>query len=523
MLITTLRRRRSETAGILLLIYLAGCTSWKTQSGGIEPVLAKSPNIVRIILAGGYQKEIASPRLEGDSVVGVAPSANPKEPPFHVGVAVADIKEVKVEKVDGGKTVLLVGGVGLGVLLVAAAISASSDWSSSGGGGGGGGGGCEDGCASCPLVYSWDGTGWRLDSGTFGGAITRGFQRTDLDELQALVPSGDEIRLRVAAELPETEQVDALHLVVAEHGPGVQVIPDARGVLHGIGSLSAPVAARDRRGSALARVLSADGWSWESNPSGLNPSKPEDRRDALELSFIRPMGARAARLVVDGHNTVWATALLQQFIAAHGRETAAWYDSLDQQPAFARMVGQRLASEAFLSVLVLADTGWERQDLLWEAGPEVSKRQLALLDLSRVSGDTLRIRLEAPPSFWQIDQVAIDFGDEPSFSTTRLDAASATNQEGRDLRPALSTQDGQYVTMEQGDRFDLTFRYPPAGSATSRTYLLESSGYYRIHTPTTGEPDRALLDRFAREPMAVSRIATERLAQATTLLERGAP
>ena len=520
MLITALRRQRRRTASTLLLIYLAGCAVWKKQPDGIEPILAHNPQRVRITLAGGLQREILAPRLEGDSLTGTVPSPDPKQPPYRIAFAVSDIREVAVQGVDAGRTVLLVAGVGLSVLLIAVAVSAASepDFSS-----GGGGGGCASGCASCPLVYSWDGTGWRLDSGTFGGAITRGFQRTDFDELQAVVPSGDEIRLRVAAELPETEQVDALHLIVADHAPGVLVVPDGRGRLHGIGSLNAPISARDRRGDALARVREADGWSWETNPAGLDPSNPEDRRDPLELSFIRPAGNSAARLVVDGHNTVWATAMLQQFIAAHGRETTAWYDSLDQVPGFAQAVGQRLASEAFLSVLVAADSGWEKQDLLWEAGPEVSKRQVALLDLSRVTGDTVRIRLEAPPSFWLVDRVAIDFGKEPAFTTNRLNPSSAMGADGRDLRETLSAVDGQYVTMERGDRFDLIFRLPPASGPTSRTYLLESNGYYRIHTPERGEPDRALLDRFAREPMAVSQIATERLAQATTLLERGAP
>ena len=46
-------------------------------------------------------------------------------------------------------------------------------------------------------------------------------------------------------------------------------------------------------------------------------------------------------------------------------------------------------------------SGWRRQGLYWEAGPEVSKRQVMHLDLRDVGGDEVVVRLEAPPGVQQ--------------------------------------------------------------------------------------------------------------------------
>lgn len=61
---------------------------------------------------------------------------------------------------------------------------------------------------SCPLVYSWDGQRWRLDSGTFGGAIMPALARTEVDNLLHAVPVGDSLRLRITNELNETDHLD---------------------------------------------------------------------------------------------------------------------------------------------------------------------------------------------------------------------------------------------------------------------------------------------------------------------------
>jgi hypothetical protein len=236
-----------------------------------------------------------------------------------VGIPLSDVRTIEVRKVDGGRTAALVVGLGVTALAIAA-IAALDDWEPIDLGGNTGSGSGE---YSCPLVYSWDGKEWRLDSGTFGGAIARALARTDVDNLEyATADAAGVLRLKVADELHETDYVDALHVLAVDHAPDVEIVPDGDGRLHAIGSAASPSSATDFAGrDALARVAERDGWHWESVPTGRDPARAADVRDGLILEFARADGATEAHLVVDGNNTMWAALLLKEFVEAHGTAT----------------------------------------------------------------------------------------------------------------------------------------------------------------------------------------------------------
>lgn len=75
-------------------------------------------------------------------------------------------------------------------------------------------------CSSCPLVYSFDGRAWRLDSEVFGAAVFERAQRTDRAVLEHLAESGGRYRLRLRDEMDEIQWVDAARLVVVDHPRG---------------------------------------------------------------------------------------------------------------------------------------------------------------------------------------------------------------------------------------------------------------------------------------------------------------
>ena len=500
--------RRSSLRSLLAVIAstmtLAACMTWRHAPGTTQDVVARKPPFVRVHVRAEppgqteHQLQLYRPFIAGDSLGGYR---NEDGNSSRMAVALADVTLVEVERFSPGGTLLLVAALGATAVLIAVAASGGSVSQPAPNP-------CND-CGpkeSCPFVYDWDGTGWRLASGTFGGAIARTLQRTVLDNLDHVVPQGGVVRLKVTNELDETDHVDALAVLAVDHAPGVTVAADPAGNLHTIGSLEPPVTATDFRGAdALARVRDLDGWSWESSFAGRDTSRAADLRDGLQLAFMRPSGAHRAHLVVDANNTPWALHLLTGFITAHGAGTDAWYDSLNAEPALAQALGLRLAGEGFLAASVRPQSGWAPAGLVWEVGPEMARRQVLELDLSSVVGDTVLVRLESAPALWLVDRVAMDFTADGPLTVHELRLISARDRAGNDVAPLISAADGLEYVMEPGDAAEMSFRVPALDTGMDRTFLLRSSGWYRIHVPSAGAPDVAMLDAVMHQPLGVSR------------------
>lgn len=495
---------------LLAILALAACKVWAPSRRPLAEVAIAEQNVVlRVTDANLALMTVEAAHILGDSLMGYAYKSSPR---IRVAIALADIRSVEVQKVSAARTVGLVLALGVSAAIVAGALEDDPPPPEP-----------EHPASSCPLIYTWDGKNWRLDSGTFGGAIMRALQRTDLDNLDFAVAADRVLRLKVANELRETDHVDALHVLAVDHEAGLAVAPDASGGIHTLAALVVPVRASDFSGrDALARVMTADGWNWESTPTGRDSAKVADIRDGIEVSFIRPANARHAHLVVDGNNTPWAAYLLSEFIEARGSSTDAWYDSLNSGKLDAASMGARLASEAFLTVWVETSNGWMRQGLIWEAGPEIVKRQVLHLDLAQVRGDTVRVRLESVPSFWLIDQVALDYSADRPVTVTQLELVHARDRQGVDVRARIAAVDDDYYVLETGDEAELHYSVPDVPKGLARSYMMRSTGWYRVHTSLAGQADTATLRTAAEEPLGISRVAVGRLNDALNSMARGA-
>ena len=503
----------------VLWLGLSACTSWKEVKPPVEAALAtERPSEVRVTLVDGKRFEPSSPVIRSDSLKWLKVAGSGAQPSVWGSVALSDVRSIEVRQSDAVETTLLVLGVGvlavLGIAAVAAAVEDDSPPprpSSNG----------EPVNFSCPLVYSWDGEGWRLDSGTFGGAFLEPLARTDVDGLEHARAENGLLRLRLANELQETDHVDELDLLVVDHAAGTEVVPDGSGILYEIGPLAAPLSARDDHGrDALAAIRDVDGWGWESSPTGRDTSVAADIRSSLVVEFERPSGSAEATLVIHGNNTPWASWLMQDFIAGHGRETESWYAAMNSDPVASGALGAALAREAFLSVSVWTGQTWEYRGLVWEAGPEIAKRQALPLDLASVAGETVRVRLESVPLYWNLDQVGIDFSASlaPEARIVEPDRATMENDE-RDVLAHLADQDGRELVLEPGDAAELSFQVPPVPAGQARSYLIATTGWYRIHTRNSQVPPRPELARVGTEPGAVSRLSVARLNEALAGLE----
>jgi len=512
---------RWTLASVLLLAGLGGCMKWSTMKldKPLSVALQDKPmKRMRVTTLRDGAFEMKEPYVHGDSLYGYADvEARRVRPDGLCAIPLAEVTRVDRRTVNGTAVALGLLGAGTAVAIIASATSSDPPPPP-----------CRrnNSClVSCPLVYSWNGERWRLDSGTFGGAIFPSLSRTDVDNLEFAREENGVLRLRLANELQETDHVDGLSLLAVDHEPDVTYAPDGNGRLHRIGSFAPPTEAVDDDGRDVRdRILLADGRAWESPDRPRDAADPEELRDGINLTFRRPPGTPAARLIVDANNTPWAASLLREYVRRHGSTTSAWYDSLSSDPARARRLGATLAGQAFLRVSLLRAGGWSPAGLIWEAGPEIRKRQVLALDLTDVEGDVVHVRLESIPALWRIDRVAIDMtpiSPDAEVRVHQLALASAVDQNGADVRPLLAAIDGREYVMETGDYAELQVKAPPLPEGMERTYLLKTTGWYRIHAPDAGEPQSALLSRVENEPDGMSRVAVELLNESRIALAAG--
>jgi hypothetical protein len=504
---------------IVLVVLEYSCSAWRVQAKPPAEVLSdKNPKEVRLEFANNSKAVVHWPAIDGGNLVGWKTSNH--KGPRTASYSLSDIQSIEVRGFPvRGRTLGLTAGI-VAVLGATAAVVvglAAKDSSapapppppppSS-----------NSKVSSCPLVYSDTGYGWRLDSGTFGGAIMKPLARTDVDNLDFVRPRKGVLRLKVANELDETDHLDAIEVLAVDHEIGTTVGPSPEGSIHALGSLVSPMSARDFEGrDVLASVGASDGQSWESRLAVRDPAADESLRDGIELDFQRPSNTASARLVVDAQNTPWSALLMGQFIQAHGTGTTAWYASMEAEPQRALQLQALIAGEAFLRVSVWNGREWENRGVFWEAGPEIMKRQVVSLDLAGIPGETLRVRLDAPASFWLVDFVGIDWGKEHSFSSQALTMQSAIDQKGRDLRDVLVSADGRDVQLETGDSIELHFSVPPVVQGKARSYVLRSTGWYKIHASEEDEPDLPLLNSVS-VPGGIARISAIRMNAALEML-----
>jgi len=109
-----MKRYRARAVLLMFLVLnLTACSAWRSV-GPVSPsqfIEAEQPERVRVYMRSGGQVELESPSVEGDALV--APN---------VSMPLADIIGLEVREFSMDRTMILLGGVAAGVLVVAVAV-----------------------------------------------------------------------------------------------------------------------------------------------------------------------------------------------------------------------------------------------------------------------------------------------------------------------------------------------------------------------------------------------------------------
>jgi hypothetical protein len=428
-------------------------------------------------------------------------------------VPLESVRSASIKNSHGARNGALIGALIDGILIAVAVSEASSTSGSSEP--------CTY-CTSCPTVFS-DGThGLQLDAEPLGGSLFAADEARDLAPLARLEPRDGDYHVVVRNQMREVEHLDSVKLLVVDHAPASEVVPAMDGSLYEVRGAAAPRLALDATGANLAPQLARDdGQSWVEAPIGRDPESPASRRASAVLEFARPSGASSAVLRVAIRATDWGVALFGHVLELQGRELDSFWTRLEADASARGAFRSAWAREALPRIQMLTARGWRDVGTLAHIPLLVTGRRVVPLDLRDVEGDTLRLRIDALPGLWAIDQVAVAYGARPVSPAHTLSPRAARAEDGGDVLGLLAASDDRRLTLaSMSGSVDLAFDAPARVADSERTVLIELEGYYRPLLPPSGEPQTALFERLVDEPGALARYAlagvdasTRRLAQ----------
>jgi hypothetical protein len=356
--------------------------------------------------------------------------------------------------------------------------------------------------SSCPFLYARDGDSWRFMGEMYGGAIAAPLERDDYMPLPGLQTEDGNYELRIANELKERQYTNLAELLVVDCADQSTVLADKNGALYGI---SHPVAPQ----TALAGSRDCTPALSAKDTSALLFDVPDAADPAFSnvvLSFPKPDEAKNGRLLIKAKNSYWLDYMFARFTEQFGSRYQKFAAQQRKAPA---AEGRQWSLEQGipLSVEVQTSTGWEQAGYFDVMGPMAMRDMVMNLDLSKVSGKDVKLRLRCGARFWEVDYAAMDFTEAAPFPVHRLSPFSAVDERGRELSSTLAATDQQYLTQpEAGNAAVVRYTAPPQAAGTTRTVILHSRGYYEYIRHYTNKPNLVRLLQF-KKPGAFTRFA----------------
>jgi hypothetical protein len=409
----------------------------------------------------------------------------------------SQVHSVMVRKIDAGMTVLAT----IGTTLLVAAVVGLIVWATK---------------ESCPFIYSYDGQHYWFDGEPYGGATCPALQRTDVCRLDSLKSVQGKYRLLLTNEVNETQHTDEFKLLLIDHSPAVQVIPDADGLFHAIQAPQPLLSATDVHGTDLAVwSKSSDMLWWESNMQGRTEQNSGALRDSVVLCFARSQNTHEANLIANVGTTLWGSQMLKHAEALWGNDLVQWQNALYNPLVKAGLDAWNGREEAYvLHVRVWAGNEWVVRGELLGGGPFLSEDRVLHLNLDGVQGDSLKILLTPAAGFWQLNWFAVDYSPDRLVTAQEMTADSAIGYDGSDLRSALNSGDGIYYTApDVGQTARLSFVVPPLATGQCRAVFAKVSGYYDIHHEEVAAKQDSILQRIREEPGYYARYALAEYGQ----------
>jgi hypothetical protein len=357
---------------------------------------------------------------------------------------------------------------------------------------------------SCPFIYTWDGNRFHFTGEVYSGSIHEPLERSDY--LRLPFSGGNSLTLKITNEVKEIQHTNLLELLVVDHPLNVEALADKNGKVHTIENPLAPCSAKNLEGKDVKELLTLkDGIFYISCPA--TADFPE--KDGVILTFPKPSGAGAAKIIIRAKNSFILDFMMGQFHDLFGSMYGKYMKKQEKTDA-ARLRQMALDRGFPLSLFVERNGQWEFTGYFNIAGPMAFRDDILEIPLTGKEPDSLRVKLESGTFLWELDYAAADFSLPVGYKSSFVQVASAIDENNRDVSDLLALDDTRYYTQpETGDQAVVTFTLP-AITNDARTVILHSKGWYQVLREPEGKPDVRELQSF-RDPARFNRFINDRM------------
>jgi len=347
--------------------------------------------------------------------------------------------------------------------------------------------------ASCPYIYSWNGTDWFFDSETFLWANTKQWEGNTNARLESLQPfeTKDNLniyKIKINEELNEDVYFDKINLIAIDHPKNTEVYTDTSTNYYTIKKLEEPVSCLDEYGKSCFDIIKEkDKIIWNMEPDDRKNYDEDLNEDGLADSTNR--SDYFSSIIVEFERKGDYAKILHT-TKKKGEESDKFaeetigivgYNNLEYLYIIRGQEWINYAMEIFLHMYLWNGTDWEDLHFASEAwASEKASTMIVPVNLSGISTPTVKIKYESMMAMGGPDYVGIDWSKDEPIEKTVLNVTSSNffiNGEEYDVTNKFLYDDEDYVEFSQGDYGYVSFEGIKKTNK-ERTFFIEDNGYY---------------------------------------------
>ena len=307
---------------------------------------------------------------------------------------------------------------------------------------------------SCPYIYSWNGSDFKLEGEAFGISLGKSLETETNIILSDIKPEEDKIKIKIANERPETHFINNIKVSAVEINENEKLFSDNHQNLQTAKNLKSISNAEDLNKRNISGLIKfADNIYWNSDLSSANPKN--NFEDIIYLSLNNLQKTDSVSLIITAINSEISNICFGYLQKILGDEFVNFTKAIEIDPELTSTMKDILLKSA-LKVDIWDGSNWKYVDLIYPEANYVKFEKLIRIPNLPDIYNKMKIRLRCLSDVWKID--AIQFDDSrktdlklfsPEFISYKTNTQFKFEQ--------ISNKDSNYAKLLPGQNIELQF------------------------------------------------------------------